>query len=212
MGVPKDKVLSCCRLLRAGHREPPAVRELRLPAAKDREQFQDVDGFFHQLYLHYAEPWATEPKSSSCPAMDAPMAVPGWDLSLDTLKATSISTMEEIHVSADHPFMLACAGADGSCLFVDERTLPPDTGPAELYEMYKAENGTASKETLRCCWVERWKKFMPVRSKGQGGRCQICAEITQARKIAVTEEDKTVLAFKKKEHVETVMAITTASR
>ena len=176
---------------------------MRLPQERDRQQFQDVDAWFHELYLHYAEPWATEP-SDEC--------IPGWDLSSDTQTATLNTSMEEIHVAQDHPFMLACAGADGNRSFVGEKTLPPDTKPVELYEMYKASGGTASQETLRSCWVERWKAFMPVRNKGQGGRCQLCAEITQQRKVATTEEDKVALSEKKRLHVEAVMAIRTASR
>ena len=94
--------------------------------------------------------------------------MPDTDLPVD---ADFHEEERELLTINDHPLLQinVCISKDGGT-FAPKRFLNPGKFE-DLWQLHQHSPESVSKETLRNCWGERWKKMMPFRNFGQGKRC-----------------------------------------
>lgn len=77
----------------------------------------------------------------------------------------------------------------------------------DIFVLHQLQCGDASVSlaTLRRCWNDRWSTHLKIRDVGQGKRCKICAELSEARQCAGPDTLDGILE-QYRFHIDSVMA------
>ena len=85
------------------------------------------------------------------------------------------------------------------------RWLPPGR-LMEYYDMYRMQDGVASRSTLTDVYRKAWAKFLKFRKHSQHARCASCAKYQAAREQATSKAQHDNVTSGHVEHLKTVFA------
>ena len=168
----EKKLNSLIEQVRQGHERPLERYTPRIaPQRGSLVQSHKADAWFLALWSAIGEPYC----DNESPA-----------------PATYIEEEHELLDMPDHPLWLH-AFAIGESTYVRKRTLNKMSFQ-DLYVMHCGDTAEpVSLSCLRRAWHGRWSKFLPMRNIGQGKRCKTCAELSERRRKARTEDEKAEL-------------------